>query len=509
MKNHKEYEHLQKSREAIKVINKRLFPITDLPLLDKFLIDCMLKRRRLSETFPEWSSVNRLPLGIIALSLYVCTLCLSASYNSIIFIGIVSVLLIMGYRAKWLMDRLHVLGNHKATKRAILLAASGLLSVKGFNRDYDEDFLKPALVNYLKGAETDALKFINLYVELVYALTPTAKEIKYLKEEFDDLIQTSRLVAQSDTENSSQYFSKKDAVEFINKDLSISINEKFAKEDQQIEDSLAILINRSELEESVSDEAEDESDVFARLLTDKEYFDEKYSNFKISEKKQQKAPGVFDNDDMNKAMMELIKKEQSEQKEHKKTNKEHRVIRTSKEEREDEESSYKTPPKAIIKEEKNEVAQAAIGTGTAAASVAIVAELLPEIIDILPADHPTAQAMDDEEKARIADIIGLGDEIMDDSPLPHQATVDHESEMKELLQGLEGDLPDDSELPGDIFSSAHLDSDDYPDDDYDKDLHNQDAYQDEGIIKFDFENVDQIESDLFASNLRTAIDDDE
>lgn len=478
MKNHKDYEHLQQSREAIKVINKRLFPITDLPLLDKFLIDCMLRRRRLSETFPEWSSVNRLPLGIFALMAYVVTLCLSASYNSIIFIGIISLLCIMGYRAKWLMDRLYVLGNNKAIKRAILLSASGLLSIKEFNRDYDEDFLKPALFNYLKGAEIDALKFINMYVELVYALTPTVKETKFLKEQFEDLIKTSDWGQQREKEQREKDVTKKDSVEFINKDLSISKDDKFAEEDQQIEDSLAILVSRSELEESVVEEAEDESDIFTRLLTDKAYFDQKFDKHRTQEKPPAKQVGAFDNEDLDKAMKELIRQEKAAKDEVKAPAFERVEI---KEVSERKEPVYKTPPKAVAMSKD---------------------ESLPSpLIPLLMAAEAAGLAqMDDEEKARQADLLALSDLMADDLlPLDEDAAVTpvlpadpfHEPELAES-SGLE------TELDATMF-----------DDDYDKDLHNQDAFKADDEPKFDFDNVDEIEAKLFSANLKAAMTDEE
>lgn len=491
--NNKDYDLLQQSRNAIGVINKRLFPITDLPLLDKFLIDCMLRRRRLSQTFPEWSSVNRLPIGIAFLICYASILTLSASYSSIIFIGIASVACLMGYRAKWLMDRLYVLGNHNTTKRAVLLAASGLLTIKGFNRDYDEDFLKPALVNYLKGSDIDALKFINMYVELVYALTPTSKEVKFLREQFDDLIKTSSWAAKG-AEKPSTAYSKKDSVEFINKDLTVSNNEKFTQEDQGIEDSLAFLVNRSDLEESVAEEAEEEANQFTRLLTDKAYFDESYTRFKKAESVQTKDPASFDSEDMTKFMMEQIRANQAEQKSKVSLAKESRTISTVKPDESESASKYRTPPKAIPMEESaSPVTSLAMPIATA-----LVATELSHLLADEMADTPETGL--NEHESSIDDNLATTSEGVGASVLIHEFD-DLDDPFGDI-----GSLPIllvdvDGELPPDSLDEVG----------YDHDLHNRDAFTQDNDEGFDFDNIDKIEIEAaeFQGNLRDFIDEDE
>lgn len=267
----KKYEHLQKSRKAIEVINKRLFPIAEFPLIDKFIIDLLIKRRKITDVFPQWTSFNHIPIGLSVIFLYVLLLSISINYMSIIAIGVVSLGCFFGYRAKWLLDRFEVLSNHVITKKAILVAATGLTPAKIFDPVYDEDFLKPVLIDYLTGKKITSGLFINMYAELTHALNPSQKEIESLKKDFDNLIRQSPWLINAESilnsdDNKTKMFSRKEGTEFITKNMTFSNNAIFAKDDEIIESSLAILLNDNDIDDSICDQAQSASDNFSKLL---------------------------------------------------------------------------------------------------------------------------------------------------------------------------------------------------------------------------------------------------
>lgn len=274
----KKYENIVKARCAIDIINKRLFPIAEFPLLDKFIVDAMIKRRRLYTTFPQWTNVNQLPIGLVIISLYVLILVSSSHYNSLLFFGIGALACMIGYRAKWILDRLDVLSQHKTTKKAVLIAATGLTPMKMFNAEYDEDFLKPVLLGYLSGNETNAFQFINMYAELTHALNPSEMEINLKKQEFDQLIKQSPWMKNAESvldlmerKKPTKLFSRHDKPEFITKDMTISNNNSFAIDDQVIESSLANLLSENDITDSISPMAKEASDSFLFLLENEDW----------------------------------------------------------------------------------------------------------------------------------------------------------------------------------------------------------------------------------------------